>query len=297
MCREIHAGMTSKERNKINYLFLEPVDPNFFPDYLKIVKRPMDLRTLKEHLDKGTYAKKEEFYADAKLIFDNAVLFNKDRDSVFVVDLAKSMSKAFEKLRKTSERKAARLAAASAAAEGSGSSGSGGGKQKASKEGEKKQEKKEGGGEKKKKKINIKLKRQKSTSSMGDISKASSNDSAGGGEVSTTTDSKPAKKAKAKLKLKLSTGSDAKKKLKLSNGSDAKKAKSSTPKSSDATKFEAAQMNPTRRAQCAKIISSLKRREPAAYKWFHKPVTDPFIVKDYKEKISNPMDFSTISSK
>jgi hypothetical protein len=43
ICREVHAGMTSK-RNNINCLFLEPVDRAFYRDYLRVVKRPMDLR-------------------------------------------------------------------------------------------------------------------------------------------------------------------------------------------------------------------------------------------------------------
>ena len=120
----------------------------------------MDLRTLKEHLENGTYAKKEEFYADAKLIFDNAVLFNKDRsESSWVVDLAKRMAKAFDRVRKNAEKKAARLAAAAAAADGGGD-----GDQKPSKVGEKK---KGGSGDQKaskegkKKKITLKLKRTK----------------------------------------------------------------------------------------------------------------------------------------
>ena len=70
-----------------------------------------DLRTLKSNLDDGTYKCKEEFYADAKLIFENGILFNKNRDSAFVVKLAESMLKAFEKLRKSAEKKAAKLAA------------------------------------------------------------------------------------------------------------------------------------------------------------------------------------------
>jgi hypothetical protein len=60
ICNEIHAGLTSKERNIINYLFLEPVDVTIFHDYLSIISHPMDLRTLKENLDNGMYATKEE---------------------------------------------------------------------------------------------------------------------------------------------------------------------------------------------------------------------------------------------
>eukprot|EP00571_Detonula_confervacea_P006186 CAMPEP_0172316206 /NCGR_PEP_ID=MMETSP1058-20130122/27507_1 /TAXON_ID=83371 /ORGANISM="Detonula confervacea, Strain CCMP 353" /LENGTH=1200 /DNA_ID=CAMNT_0013030463 /DNA_START=35 /DNA_END=3637 /DNA_ORIENTATION=+ len=273
ICREIHAGLTSNERGNINYLFLSPVDTTHFPDYPVIIKRPMDLQTLKEHLENGTYAKKEEFYADAKLIFDNALLFNKGRDSKFVLDLAKSMIKAFDRVRKSAEKKAARLAAAA--------DGGSVGNQKASKEGGKK------------KKINIKLKKQKSTSSIGELPKAAPSDSTGAGDVSTKNDSKPTKKVKTKLKLKLSTGSsDAKK------GASKVKVKSSTPKSdSAAEKVEVVPMNSFRRAQCVKIIASLKRRQPGACKWFHKPVSDPAIVQDYKEKISNPMDLSMVSSK
>eukprot|EP00984_Skeletonema_dohrnii_P001631 scaffold521_cov96-Skeletonema_dohrnii-CCMP3373.AAC.1 len=102
-CREIHAGLMAKERNTINYLFLEPVETTYFPEYLKVIKKPMDLRTLKENLEAGKYTAKEEFYADAQLIFDNAIAFNKDRDSKFVVDLAKRMIRAFDRLKKKTE--------------------------------------------------------------------------------------------------------------------------------------------------------------------------------------------------
>eukprot|EP00581_Thalassiosira_minuscula_P010553 CAMPEP_0183712840 /NCGR_PEP_ID=MMETSP0737-20130205/7896_1 /TAXON_ID=385413 /ORGANISM="Thalassiosira miniscula, Strain CCMP1093" /LENGTH=752 /DNA_ID=CAMNT_0025941553 /DNA_START=130 /DNA_END=2385 /DNA_ORIENTATION=+ len=335
ICREIHAGLTSPERNNLNYIFLEPVDASYFPTYLSIVKRPMDLRTLKENLEKGTYATKEDFYVDAKLIFDNAVLFNKDReDSNWVVVLAKQMSKAFQRVRKNAEKKAEKKAARLAAAS-SGDGSSAGNESKpssSSKEGEKKKSSsssssgdqkasKEGG---KKKKINIKLKRQKSSASVGDASKASSGDSsaptADAAASATSNDSKPSKKSKTKLKLKLSTasGSDTKK------GDDTPKASaksSKTPKSSSSSSSTSSKqqqqqqqqqkqsdpkdevapqqlpMNPSRKAQCYKIISSLKRRQSSACKWFNKPVSDLAIIKDYKEKIKNPTDLSTILSK
>lgn len=256
----------------------------------------MDLRTLKENLERGAYAEKDEFYADAKRIFDNAVLFNKDRsESSWVVDLAKRMAKAFEKLRKSAEKKAARLAAAAAAAADEGGGGEPKpppGKEAGEKE-KKKGEPKAGGKEGKKKKINIKMKRQKSTSSVGEISKSSSVDSA--------DEAKPAKKSKTKkLKLKLSAGN------KSLGGESKKEAKKSSGGSEDGAKTKAASkppdvagvpMNTSRRQQCYKIISGLKRRQPSACKWFHKPVTDPAIVKDYKEKISNPTDLSLILSK
>lgn len=108
ICKEVHAGMIAKQRSSINYLFLEPVDLATYSDYLGIVDHPMDLRTLKENIENGSYATREEFYADAKLIFDNAVLFNENRDSAFVVKLARDMKKVLELLKKNAEKKATR---------------------------------------------------------------------------------------------------------------------------------------------------------------------------------------------
>ena len=297
ICREIHAGLTSKERNNINYLFLHPVDPTYFPDYPVIVKRPMDLRTLKQNLDNGTvYATKEEFYADAKLIFDNAILFNKDRESKFVVDLANRMIKAFDRLRKNAEKKAARLAAKSPTTASSGDNNNNSSVAKpapkrpslpTSLNKSKSQSDVVGG---KKKKINIKLKRQQSTSSIGAMSTgASSNDSGGDNEPIIK------KSETTKLKLKLSTDGS-KRNLLVGNNDSSTKGKS---KSSTKAKpgVEIVSMDDTRRAQCYKIISSLKRRQKAACQWFHRPVSDPAIIKDYKEKIKYPMDLSSISSK
>jgi len=108
ICKEVHAGMIAKQRSSINYLFLEPVDLATYSDYLGIVDHPMDLRTLRENIENGSYATREEFYADAKLIFDNAVLFNENRDTAFVVKLARDMKKVLELLKKNAEKKATR---------------------------------------------------------------------------------------------------------------------------------------------------------------------------------------------
>ena len=317
ICREVHAGMTSKERNNINYLFLEPVDATFFEDYLVVVKRPMDLRTLKENLEDGSYySTREEFYRDAKLIFDNAVLFNRDRDSAFVVKLAESMTKALERLRRNAEKKAARLIAA---AGGGGGGGGGGGDGDGGVGGDNKQ----GVGEKKTKKISIKLKRQKSVSSVlsENPTSSSAGDSPRGGAgedddvpssststsiamepppTTTTTTTKPAKKVKAKLKLKLSSSSSATS-VDVANNKNHKSSKKGGGGGEffdvDVEKYESTPMDVIRRAQCYKVVSCLKRRQPGACKLFHKPVSDPAIVKDYREKIKYPMDLSTISSK
>ena len=301
ICREIHAGLTSKERNNINYLFLDPVDATYFPDYPVIVKRPMDLRTLKQNLDNGTvYTTKEEFYADAKLVFDNAILFNKDRESKFVVDLANRMIKAFERLRKNAEKKAARLAAKSPTTASSDGGGGGGNNNNSNakpapkrpslplNKSKSQSDVAAGGG--KKKKINIKLKRQQSTSSIGAMSTASSNDSGDNNEPII-------KKSETTTKLKLKLSTDGSKRSLVGSSNDSKGGKSKSSSAKGSVLVEIVSMDNTRRAQCYKIISSLKRRQKAACQWFHRPVSDPAIIKDYKEKIKNPIDLSSISSK
>lgn len=272
----------------------------YFPFFASYTKHIVDLQTLKSNLDTSVYATREEFYDDTTLIFDNAIAFNKDRpDSNWVVDLAKRMSKAFDRVRKNAEKKAAR--AANAAGEefamsswgtedskssGSSVSGTGGA---GGREGKQKGEATAAGGGGgagsaaastvgKKKKISIKLK----------------GPSADGGESAAARSGEPAKPPKkAKLKLKLSRSS---------SQSNSGSIKSSSPGagggSSDIVEtVTQAPMNDERRAQCYKILASLKRRQPSTCKWFQKPVSDPMLVKDYREKIANPIDLSSIMSK
>ncbi|XP_058185224.1 transcription initiation factor TFIID subunit 1-like [Rhododendron vialii] len=43
---------TLKDRIEVSYLFLKPVSKKEAPDYLKIIKHPMDLSTIKEKVRK-----------------------------------------------------------------------------------------------------------------------------------------------------------------------------------------------------------------------------------------------------
>jgi hypothetical protein len=64
--------------------FLEPVDPIKFniPDYPKIIKKPMDFSTIKSNIESGQYETIEEFAADMRLVFRNAITFNTDKESL-----------------------------------------------------------------------------------------------------------------------------------------------------------------------------------------------------------------------
>jgi hypothetical protein len=263
ICREVHAGLTSNDRGTINYLFMDPVDLQHFTDYTSLVARPMDLRTLSENLESGQYATREEFYADAQLIFDNGVTYNKDKkESSFVVGLSKRMMKALERERKKAEKKA-------------GVVGASGGTAIAADEGAKPKAEK-------KKKIKLSLKR---GSSVGDMSTATADDASSTADSSASA---PAPKPKIKLKMTMS---------KESGGGDSSASTTGSKKIKLKVKSSGVAMTPQRRAQCHKILSSLKRRQHNNTQWFLKPFNDPKLIKDYKEKVKDQMDLGTLQSK
>ncbi|KAJ3301783.1 hypothetical protein HDV03_000322 [Kappamyces sp. JEL0829] len=66
--------------------FLVPVDPVALqiPTYFEVIKRPMDLGTVKKKLDAGEYDGDEDFAADVRLVFSNAMQFNPPSSIVYV---------------------------------------------------------------------------------------------------------------------------------------------------------------------------------------------------------------------
>jgi len=59
-------------------LFNSPVDPvaQRIPDYPLVIKKPMDLGTVRRKLEEGCYRALKDFESDVKLTFDNAMRFN-----------------------------------------------------------------------------------------------------------------------------------------------------------------------------------------------------------------------------
>ncbi|KAF8781843.1 Bromodomain adjacent to zinc finger domain like protein [Argiope bruennichi] len=62
--------------------FLTPVNTKQFPTYRKVIKKPMDMQTMKNKLEAGQYKCREDFANDARLIFDNCETFNEDESPV-----------------------------------------------------------------------------------------------------------------------------------------------------------------------------------------------------------------------
>jgi hypothetical protein len=71
--------------------FLEPVDVSAVPDYLTVIKQPMDFSTMKKKLQKGQYKHLSEFQTDFELICNNAKTFNPP-DSIYHKQAGKLLS-------------------------------------------------------------------------------------------------------------------------------------------------------------------------------------------------------------
>eukprot|EP01124_Arcella_intermedia_P007856 TRINITY_DN14870_c0_g1_i2.p1 TRINITY_DN14870_c0_g1~~TRINITY_DN14870_c0_g1_i2.p1 ORF type:complete len:127 (-),score=44.61 TRINITY_DN14870_c0_g1_i2:305-685(-) len=82
---------------KESWPFMEPVDPIALkiPNYLEIIKKPMDLSTVNEKLDNDEYESLQMFKEDVRLIWKNAERFNGPKHQI--TKKAKMLSEVFEK--------------------------------------------------------------------------------------------------------------------------------------------------------------------------------------------------------
>lgn len=63
-------------KNKITIPFREPVNVKHAPNYFTMVKKPMDLSTVKKHLEDGQIGSPKDFYDEMMLICKNALTYN-----------------------------------------------------------------------------------------------------------------------------------------------------------------------------------------------------------------------------
>ncbi|XP_021723158.1 transcription factor GTE12-like [Chenopodium quinoa] len=84
--------------NPLSNLFKVPVDPVMWniDDYFDIIKKPMDLGTIKQKLLQHKYDRAEEFEADVRLTFSNAMLYNPPDH--YIHQRASSLIRVFDRL-------------------------------------------------------------------------------------------------------------------------------------------------------------------------------------------------------
>jgi bromodomain-containing protein 8 len=71
----------SQHRN--GNIFHNPIKTSEAPDYYDIVKRPMDLKTIKAHIREGQIASSDEFQRDVYLMFANSLMYNRPGSDIY----------------------------------------------------------------------------------------------------------------------------------------------------------------------------------------------------------------------
>ncbi|XP_068628917.1 bromodomain-containing protein 3-like isoform X2 [Battus philenor] len=95
-CNEILKELFSKKHSGYAWPFYKPVDAELLGlhDYFDIIKKPMDLGTVKQKMDNRAYKTAAEFAADVRLVFTNCYKYNPpDHD---VVAMARKLQDVFE---------------------------------------------------------------------------------------------------------------------------------------------------------------------------------------------------------
>ncbi|KAG8099878.1 hypothetical protein GUJ93_ZPchr0013g35431 [Zizania palustris] len=87
------------------WLFHKPVDPVLYgiPDYFDVIRNPMDLGTVKKKLTNKQYSSTDQFAADVRLTFSNAMKYNPPGNHVHTI--ADQMNRVFDSEWKLLERK------------------------------------------------------------------------------------------------------------------------------------------------------------------------------------------------
>lgn len=95
-CNEILKELFSKKHSGYAWPFYKPVDAELLGlhDYHDIIKKPMDLGTVKRKMDSREYKTAQEFAGDVRLIFTNCYKYNPpDHD---VVAMGRKLQDVFE---------------------------------------------------------------------------------------------------------------------------------------------------------------------------------------------------------
>uniref|UniRef100_A0A663MG99 Bromodomain testis-specific protein n=1 Tax=Athene cunicularia TaxID=194338 RepID=A0A663MG99_ATHCN len=87
--------MKAMWKHNFSWPFHEPVDAAALnlPDYYSIIKKPMDLSTIKKRLEHNYYTKAAECIEDFKTMFSNCYIYNKPSDDI--VFMAQELEKVF----------------------------------------------------------------------------------------------------------------------------------------------------------------------------------------------------------
>ena len=93
-CNKILKQILTKKHKAYAWPFYKPVDGSRFDDYHDIIKKPMDLETVKKKMDNRLYSTAEQFAEDVRQIFRNCYKYNPATQDV--VGMARILEEVFE---------------------------------------------------------------------------------------------------------------------------------------------------------------------------------------------------------
>lgn len=70
-------------KNKNAWPFIRPVSVSEVPDYLDVIKNPMDFSKIKSKLNLGEYKTNEQMMKDIELVFFNCDLYNVSSTEIY----------------------------------------------------------------------------------------------------------------------------------------------------------------------------------------------------------------------
>ncbi|KAI7901743.1 Bromodomain-containing protein [Cokeromyces recurvatus] len=95
-CAQTLKELKKNKYRDINYPFLAPVDVVALniPDYVDIIKHPMDLSTIERKLNEGDYEDPKQFEQDIRLMFNNCYTYNPPNLPVY--KMGRELEKVFD---------------------------------------------------------------------------------------------------------------------------------------------------------------------------------------------------------
>ena len=79
---ELRKLLRQLQTHKSSWPFRDPVSPRDVPDYYKIIKDPMDLRTIETKIQERRYQRLLEFIGDVTKVFDNCRYYNAKESNI-----------------------------------------------------------------------------------------------------------------------------------------------------------------------------------------------------------------------
>ena len=73
------------QQHRNGAIFHNPIKPSEAPDYHEIIKRPMDLKTIKARVRDGQISTSNEYIRDIYTMFANSLMYNRPNSDIYTM--------------------------------------------------------------------------------------------------------------------------------------------------------------------------------------------------------------------